>query len=254
MAHTTNKNNKKAKTTKACIAIPTYNENKNIKQLITELQNSFKKIPNWQFKILIIDDNSPDNTAETVKIMQEKYKNLYIISGEKKGLGNAYTRGFTYILNNFNVDYTFQMDADLQHDPKDIKRFVKKAENGFDFIIGSRYVAGGDYPNWSFKRKIYSWGANTLAKTIAGIRNVEDCTSGFRCIKTSFLKSFNLSILKTNGYAFQLSLLHAAYKKQLKITEIPILFPNRKKGESKLGQKDIREFFITAILLRFKRY
>lgn len=208
----------------------------------------------WQFYILIIDDNSPDGTADIVKKLQKEWPDIHLLSGEKQGLGMAYTSGFQYILNHFKTDYIFQMDADLQHSPEDLPRFIQKAEDGYDFIIGSRYVAGGDYPNWSFHRKLYSWGANIIARTIAGIRGIEDCTSGFRCIRTDFLKSFDLRSLKANGYAFQMSLLHAAFKKGLKIIEIPILFPNRTKGESKLGHQDISEFFINAFKLRFKRY
>ncbi len=239
---------------KAVIAIPTYNERENIKLLIQELEKAFEKIKNWNFKILIIDDNSPDGTAEEVKKYQKKLKNLFLIQGEKKGLGAAYSRGFEHILKTWPTDFIFEMDADLQHNPKDIINFTHQAESGYEFIIGSRYIAGGDYPNWSFKRKLYSWGANLIARKIAGIYHIEDCTSGFRCISTKFLKSFNLKILKANGYAFQMSLLHAAFKKHLKIIEIPILFPNRTKGTSKLGHKDITEFFINAFKLRFKKY
>ena len=186
--------------------------------------------------------------------MQKKYPQLYLLCGEKKGLGAAYTRGFEYILHNIPCDYIMEMDADLQHNPKDIPRFLSKASRGYQFIIGSRYIAGGDYPDWTFKRKLYSWGANIIARTIAGIPNVHDCTSGFRLIEVKFLRSFNLKTLKADGYAFQMSLLHAASKKGLKILEIPILFPNRKKGHSKLGHKDIQEFFINAFKLRFKKY
>jgi dolichol-phosphate mannosyltransferase len=147
-----------------------------------------------------------------------------------------------------------QMDADLQHNPEDIPRFLSKAGRGYQFIIGSRYISGGDYPEWSFKRKLYSWGANLIARYIAGIYDIDDCTSGFRCISAKFLRSFDLKDLKSNGYAFQMSLLHAAHRKHIPITQIPILFPNRKKGESKLGHRDIREFFVNAVKLRFKRY
>ncbi len=147
-----------------------------------------------------------------------------------------------------------QMDADLQHSPFDIPRFLAKAARGYEFIIGSRYIPGGDYPNWSFKRKLYSWGANLIARYIAGIYDIDDCTSGFRLISAKFLRSFDLLELKSNGYAFQMSLLHAASKKRIPIIQIPILFPNRRKGESKLGRKDIWEFFVNAIKLRFKNY
>jgi dolichol-phosphate mannosyltransferase len=246
---------KKNSTTKsAFFAIPTYNEAENITALIEKLEQVFKKTTGWKFDILIIDDNSPDNTARIVKNLQKKYTNIHLITGPKKGLGAAYTRGFKHILKHFKPDYIFEMDADLQHNPNDIPRFLRKTEEGYEFIIGSRYIAGGDYPNWSFKRKLYSWGANFIARKIAGIYDIEDCTSGYRCVSAKFLRSLNLDSLKADGYAFQLSLLHAASRKKIRIIQIPILFPNRQKGTSKLGHRDIREFFINAFRLRFKRY
>jgi dolichol-phosphate mannosyltransferase len=198
----------------AFIALPTYNEAENIRPLIEELQRVFATIKGWNFKILVIDDNSPDGTASIVKnIIAKGKRDLYLISNKKKGLGAAYTRGFKHILRHFKPDFIFEMDADFQHDPKDIPRFLKKTAEGYQFIIGSRYIAGGDCPNWSFKRKLYSWGANLIARFIAGIYNVEDCTSGFRCVSAQFLRSLDLDDLQSNGYAFQMSLLHAAQKK-----------------------------------------
>lgn len=248
------KNRRQSQKKSAVFAIPTYNESENIATLIGQLEKVFTKLPAWQFDILIIDDESPDGTADIVKLLQKTYRNLHLISGKKKGLGVAYRRGFQHILQNFNPDFIFQMDADLQHNPQDIPRFLEKTKEGYEFIIGSRYIPGGDYPNWSFKRKLYSWGANLIARYIAGIYHIEDCTSGFRCISTRFLRSFDLNSLSGNGYAFQMSLLHAASKKRIPITQIPILFPSRSKGKSKLGNHDIGEFFLNAIKLRFKKY
>lgn len=242
------------KTRSLFITIPTYNEAENIGNLIVEIKKMADTVKDWHISILITDDNSPDGTAEIVKKLQSRYEDIHLIVGDKKGLGSAYTRAFEYVLLNFRPDYIMQMDADFQHNPHDIPRFLKKANEGWQFIIGSRYIAGGDYPNWSFKRKLYSWGANLIARYIAGIYDIEDCTSGFRCISAEFLRSFNLRDLKSNGYAFQMSLLHAAKRKHIKIIQIPILFPNREKGISKLGTSDIKEFFINAIKLRFKKY
>ena len=115
------------------------------------------------------------------------------------------------------IEQVEEMDADFQHNPTDIPRFLKEAEKGGQFIIGSRYVAGGDIPSWSFKRKMYSWGANVLARKIAGIGEVNDCTSGFRCIDATLFKSFDLNDIKANGYAFQLNILHVAVKRKLVI-------------------------------------
>jgi dolichol-phosphate mannosyltransferase len=238
----------------AFIIIPTFNEAANIEEMINQLEKVFSHIAHWKMDILIVDDNSPDGTGQIVKNLQKKFDNLHLLSGEKKGLGAAYTRGMQYTLANYEPDFIMEMDADFQHSPGDIPRFLSKAGRGYQFIIGSRYMPGGDYVNWSFKRKMYSWGANLIARYIAGIYHIDDCTSGFRCISAKFLRSFDLNDLKSNGYAFQMSLLHAATRKHISITQIPIHFHNRKKGDSKLGHSDIGEFFINAFKLRFKRY
>lgn len=236
------------------VILPTYNERENIEKLIETLEKVFQKIPNWHMHILVVDDLSPDGTAKIVEGLRKNNPNLHLLEGLKKGLGEAYKRGFIYALQKLRPDYIFQMDADFQHDPHDIPHFLKEAEKGSEFIIGSRYIPGGDCPNWEFKRKLYSWLANVGARILAGIKGINDCTSGYRCIKADFIKNLHVEQLRGNGYAFQLTLLHAATKKKLKIIEIPILFHSRKRGESKLGNKDILEFFFNAITLRFRRY
>lgn len=238
----------------AVVVLPTYNEKENIAKLVEVLEKIFKRLPHWSMSMLVVDDDSPDGTAQTVEKLKKTVPNLHLLKGSKKGLGEAYKRGFIYALKNLKPDYIFQMDADFQHDPEDIPHFLKQAEKGYEFIIGSRYIPGGDCPNWEFKRKLYSWLANVGARILAGIKKINDCTSGYRCIKADFLKNLHLEQLRGNGYAFQLTLLHAAVKKRLKIVEIPILFHARKKGVSKLGRKDIFEFFFNAITLRFRRY
>ena len=238
----------------ATVIIPTYNEQKNIAKLIDALQAIFKKIPKWRMDILVVDDLSPDGTAKTVEDLQKTHRNLHLLTGPKNGIGEAYKRGFAYAIKTLQPDYIFQMDADFQHNPNDIPHFLDAAKQGYEFIIGSRYIPGGDCPNWEFKRKIISWLANIGARLVAGIKKINDCTSGYRCIKTDFLKSLKMKQLKSNGYGFQITLLHAATKKRLKIIEIPIHFHSRKKGKSKLVKKDLLEFFFNAITLRFRRY
>jgi len=238
----------------AVIILPTYNEKENISRMIESLEKVFVKLPEWHMHILVVDDESPDGTAQSVKDLQKNLPNLHLLQGPKKGLGEAYKRGIRHALQTLHPDYIFEMDADFQHNPHDIPHFLKAADEGFEFIIGSRYVPGGDCPNWEFKRKMYSWLANVGARILAGIKGINDCTSGYRCISANFLKNLNLDHLKSNGYAFQISLLHAATKKRLKIKEIPILFHSRKHGESKLGHTDIWEFIFTALALRFRKY
>lgn len=237
-----------------CVIIPTYNERENLQKLLPAIEDVFKTIPDWDLNILIVDDNSPDGTAKIVHQAKKTRPHIHLISAPKEGLGKAYIRGFKYALTNLKCDYIIEMDADFQHNPSDLPRFLKKAEAGHEFVIGSRYLSSSQKINWRKWRKFISKIANFLARHIAGIYKIKDCTSGFRCISSGFLKSFNLDVLKSNGYAFQMDLLHAATKKQISIIEIPINFPDRQKGFSKLGIMDAIEFFISAIKLRFKKY
>jgi len=243
---------------KVFIALPTYNEAQNIRETVERIYKATHLLNDWELGILVIDDNSPDGTAEIVKELQRHHKSLHLLSGKKQGLGAAYIRGMSYIIKNFDPDYIMEMDADLQHNPDDIIRFLQKADKGYEFIIGSRYINKETETKFGLNRKIYSWGANFIARYIAGIYNIKDCTSGFRCISAKFLKSIDLEKLQAKGYAFQMDLLHAAYrasnKSGLRITEIPIHFPDRQRGTSKLGAKDVIEFFINAIKLRLKKY
>ena len=243
---------------KVFIALPTYNEAQNIRETLDRIYLAFKNIKNWELGILVIDDNSPDGTAEIVKELQVHHKSLHLLSGPKHGLGAAYIRGMSHIIKNFDPDYIMEMDADLQHNPDDIIRFLDKADKGYEFIIGSRYINKDTDTKFGLNRKIYSWGANFIARYIAGIYNIKDCTSGFRCISAKFLKNIELNKLQAKGYAFQMDLLHAAHrasgKSGLRIIEIPIQFPDRLRGTSKLGPKDVSEFFVNALKLRLKKY
>ena len=175
---------------KACIVLPTYNERENIGELLKALLRVFQKIKGFNMHILVVDDNSPDGTASIVRKFSKKHKNIHLIMGEKKGLGVAYIRGFNYAINKLRTDVTFQMDADLSHVPNLIPRFLNEIKNGYDVIIGGRYIEGGGTPDWSLNRKLLSKGANTLAKLATGIANVHDFTSGYRAIRVSYLKIF----------------------------------------------------------------
>ncbi|HRY91563.1 MAG TPA: polyprenol monophosphomannose synthase [Candidatus Gracilibacteria bacterium] len=248
------------------IALPTYNEAQNIRETISRIQKvaaELLKQKSWNLQVLVIDDNSPDGTAKIVADIISsgsqpapgagQLPELGLITGQKQGLGAAYIRGITYILQNMNPDYIMEMDADLQHSPEDIPRFLEKAEQGYEFIIGSRYISGKDITEFGFLRKINSWTANFIARYLAGIYKVQDCTSGFRCISAKFLRDCNLNTIQSKGYSFQMSLLKRAYQSKIRITEIPIHFPDRQKGQSKLGLKDIFEFFTDAVKLRVRK-
>ncbi|MBN2422258.1 glycosyltransferase family 2 protein [Candidatus Woesearchaeota archaeon] len=237
---------------KSVIVLPTYNEKENIRVLIPELEKVFKKIKNQDMHILVVDDKSPDNTALEIKKFQKEYKNLHLIMGEKQGLGIAYLNGFRHAIDELKADIMMMMDADLQHPPELVPEFMKAIDEGYDFVIGSRYIKGGATPDWNLKRKIISRGGNFFARIIAGLYNVHDCTSGFRAIRVSVFKKIRFDNLNTRGYAFQSTILYEMINAGAKVKEIPLVFYERKHGESKLKTKDMLEFFLNAFRLRFK--
>ncbi len=237
---------------KAVIVLPTYNERENIAKILDAILNQKQRALGYELSILVVDDSSPDGTAAIVKDYAKRHPNIHLLTGKKQGLGAAYIRGFKYAIRKMQADVVFEMDADFSHNPIDIPRFLTELHAGNEFVIGSRYVAGGSIPkDWSLLRKLNSKWGNIFAKHIAGIKRVKDCTSGYRAIKTSLLKKINLDQLNVKGYAFQLNLLHQAMKKQGVVTEIPITFTDRVYGQSKIRLRDITEFIGSAFMLRF---
>lgn len=237
---------------KYVIIVPTYNEVDNIRPLIGQLQAQLLRLTH-DMHILIVDDNSPDGTAKVVKELQQQYQNLHLIQGEKAGLGAAYVRGMTHAMGPLGAEALFEMDADLSHKPEDVPRLIAALEAGADFVIGSRYVRGGSIPKeWGLRRRVNSKVGNCVARHVAGIPGVRDCTAGFRAIRTSLLSRISLSDLKVQGYAFQVALLFEAKLRGARIVEVPVDFIDRTKGVSKLGLSDIIEFIIHAWWLRFR--
>ncbi len=237
---------------KVCIILPTYNERENIGLMIDALQSEFGNM-NHDMHILVVDDNSPDGTAQVVREKMGEYRKVHLITGQKKGLGAAYIRGMYHAMETLNPDAVMEMDADFSHDPADVPRLIAAIEEGSDFVIGSRYVSGGKIPDdWGLLRKMISRGGNFFARYIAGLYRVRDCTAGFRAIRTSLLKKIDLSNLKVQGYAFQIALLNQAVVKKAKIREVPVEFVDRVRGETKIGLSDIFEFMINAWWIRFE--
>jgi dolichol-phosphate mannosyltransferase len=220
------------------VIIPaTYNEKGNIGRLITILEEEvFPKIKNHEMHILVADDNSPDGTADEVKKLMGKWKNIDISSGEKKGLGAAYIRGMTYAIEKLNADVMFEIDADLQHDPLKIPEFIKKIEQGCDMVVGNRYSDGGSIPqNWPLIRKIFSVVANIFVRTVFTKFSIHDWTGGYRALKKEVFLKEKSELNNYKGYIFQISFLHKAEMDRFKIGEVPFHFSDRTLGSSKIA-------------------
>jgi dolichol-phosphate mannosyltransferase len=238
---------------KACIVLPTYNEAKNIPIIIPWIFEEAKKIETHEVHVLIVDDNSPDGTQEVVRGLMDKFPNLHLITGEKKGLGEAYKRGFDHAIKKLQPDLIFEMDADLQHSPTLLPLFISLANHGFTLIIGSRFVLGGSTPNFSMWRKFLSLFGNWLIRFLGGLPRIHDFTSGYRCIKAELIEKCDLSFLSTRGYSFQTSLLFELLRNGARVIEIPIEFPDRVHGESKLSFRDQVEFLLNIAKIRFRK-
>ncbi len=221
---------------KVVIILPTYNERENIKKLIPKLEEEiFPKIKNHSMEILVADDNSPDGTAEEVRSLMEKWENIQLSSGPKKGLGAAYLRAMSYAIGKMEADVIFEMDADGQHDPTKIPEFLKKIEEGYDMTIGTRYSDGGSIPpNWPIHRKAFSIFGNLLVRIILMRFSIHDWTGGYRALKKEVFLKEREKLGPFPTYTFQIAFLHKVVKDGFKIAEIPFHFTDRTLGRSKL--------------------
>ena len=232
---------------KILIIIPTYNESENILKIITDINNL-----NENYHILVVDGNSEDNTINIVEKIIIKNDNISLIKQIKKnGIGGAYCEGFKYAIKK-NFSKIIQIDSDLSHNPKDIPRLLKFSDN-YDLVIGSRYINGISIINWPISRLFLSYFANIYAKFITGM-SINDCTGGFKCINVDILKKINLEKINSEGYSFQIELNYLAYCNNYKIKEIPIIFKDRKHGNSKMSKRIIFEAMYIVPLLRLKSF
>jgi len=230
---------------------PTYNEKKNISELI----NRISQLP-LEIDLLIVDDNSPDGTAGIVKDIMIQNKNAYILErGKKLGLGTAYCEGFQWALDR-GYDLIFQIDADLSHNPEDILRMVEMSKSS-DLVIGSRYISGVNVINWPMRRLLLSYSANLYAKFLIRFP-IKDSTGGFKCFHRKVLESIDLKTINSQGYSFQIEMNFLAWVKGFKIQEIPIVFTDRTVGESKMNRGIVFEAIrmVPKLLVRkiFKIY
>lgn len=230
------------------IIIPTYNEKENAEDIIRYVFSLYE-----EGHILIVDDNSPDGTADIVKGLQKEFPaRLHLEEREgKQGLGTAYIHGFKYAIQN-GYEYVFEMDADFSHNPKDlIKLYNALAVEGNDVAIGSRYKNGVNVVNWPMNRVLMSFFASKYVKFITGLP-INDATAGFKCYRTKVLETIQLDKIKFVGYAFQIEMKHTAWRYGFKIVEVPIVFKDRTKGASKMSSKIFKEAFFGVIDLRIR--
>ena len=230
---------------------PTYNEKKNISELI----NRISQLP-LEVDLLIVDDNSPDGTADIVKDIMIQNKNTHILEREKKlGLGTAYCEGFQWALDR-GYDLIVQIDADLSHNPDDILRMVEMSKSS-DLVIGSRYIGGVNVINWPMRRLLLSYFANLYSKFFIRFP-IKDSTGGFKCLHRNVLESIDLKTINSQGYSFQIEMNFLAWVKGFKIQEIPIVFTDRTVGESKMNRDIVIEaiWMVPKLLIRkiFKIY
>ncbi|MFC1711813.1 glycosyltransferase [Patescibacteria group bacterium] len=240
---------------KAIIIIPTYNEKENIGALIESLQEVFPKVPKeYEMGILVVDDTSPDGTADLVRNKMKKYKNLHLfVNAEKKGLGAAYIKGMQYAMEKLSADLVFEFDADGSHQPKYIPGMLEEISKGADAVVGSRYVPGGSMPDdWGIDRKVISFFGNFIARSVLFTFQYKDMTSGFRVSKTSFLKRIDLDNLLSKQFAYKLHVYYALHKLKAKIVEFPIDFIDRAKGKTKFPKNNIIDSLRVVFTLRFQ--
>ena len=228
------------------VVLPTYCEAENIESLIKELQKL-----KLNLMITVIDDSSPDGTAEIVKKLQEKYDNIVLsVRPKKLGLGTAIITAFQSVLSLKNQpDYIITMDADYSHNPQDIPKLIDVARSGYDLVIGSRYCEGGRIIGWHFMRWLISRVANLIASTVVGTR-IHDCTSGLRCYSKHYVKTV-LPNLHSQTYEIQIETVKQARLRGFEVMEIPITFENRKRGKSKLTRAEFQCFLSYVIKTKF---
>lgn len=224
------RNKKNGIVSQSLVIIPTYNEKENVEKMVRKVFSL-----ETPFHLLIVEDNSPDGTAEIVKNLQREFpEQLHILERKGKlGLGTAYIAGFKWALEN-DYDYIFEMDCDFSHNPDDLERLLQAIIKGADVAIGSRYISGINVVNWPLGRVLMSYFASMYVRIVTGM-NVKDTTAGFKCYKRKVLETIEFEKIKLIGYGFQIEMKFTAYKFGFNIVEVPIVFTDRKEGTSKMS-------------------
>lgn len=233
---------------KLLVIVPTYNERQSIGYIIPEI---LKHVP--EAAILVVDDNSPDGTADQVLALKHEYQNVHLlVRNQKTGLGDAYKHAYQYFLEKFTHDVVVTMDADGSHNPQYIPLMLQEIKE-YDLVIGSRYVRQGGTEDWELWRKMLSKFGNVYAQVLSGIR-VKDLTAGFICVRRSVIAQIDFAALSSAGYAYQIEFKYQCiHEHHTQFKEIPIIFESRREGESKISQQIIREGVVAPLKLFFKR-
>ena len=232
------------------IIVPTYNELVNAPLLVRRI---FKYIP--ESNILVVDDGSPDKTADAIRELQQEFPTLHLLERKTKlGLGSAYRLGFTWGLER-GYEELIEMDADLSHRVRDLKKMIdaKELQPDVDLVIGSRWIPGGKTENWSRGRELLSRAANLYVRAMLGL-GVRDSTAGFRIYSASMLKRLNMESIKSEGYSFQIEMTRAVHELNGKIIEVPITFRERENGVSKMSKSIVREAMLLVTIWGLKRF
>ena len=219
---------------KLVVVIPTYNEKENIESLVTAVFLELSKLSSDN-ALLVVDDNSPDDTAEIVTTLMPKYPNLFLLSGQKEGLGAAYNRALPYAFNELSADVVVTMDADFSHKPSDIPALVNGVLDGVDLAIGSRYIAGGSIPSdWAWYRKLFSSSGNTLVRFLFGTYKIHEYTTAFRAFTKSLWERLPKEKISFSDNTFLPAFIYEANRLNARILEVPVSFEDRKFGQSKI--------------------
>jgi dolichol-phosphate mannosyltransferase len=228
------------------VIIPTYNELENAENIIRKVMSLQP-----EFDLLIVDDNSPDGTANIVIKLQKEFSRLHLLSRkDKNGLGTAYIAGFKWCLSK-HYEYIFEMDADFSHNPDDLLKLYDACKNGADLAIGSRYITGVNVVNWPMNRVLMSYFASSYVRMITGL-TIRDTTAGFVCYKRIILETIELDKIRFRGYAFQIEMKFTTSKFGFNIVEVPIIFTDRTLGESKMSKHIFKEAILGVISLKIK--
>ena len=233
----------------ALVIIPTYNEIENISKMLDTVMNL-----NEAYDVLIVDDGSPDGTAQVVREKMERFSGRIHLEQRqgKLGLGTAYIHGFKWALER-DYEYIFEMDCDFSHDPRDLSRLKKACEEGADLSIGSRYVKGVNVVNWPMSRVLLSYFASVYVRFVTRMP-IQDATAGFKCYKRTTLQKINLDKINFVGYAFQIEMKFKVWRRKMSIVEVPVIFTDRTEGQSKMSGGIIKEAIFGVIKLKLKSW